>query len=76
MHCGSTRWARVVFWTRLNLQAAIFAAFSLVTFCGLWRLPALVPDSVTADRKLILINRQRVTLPSTHPKLAGLALSL
>jgi len=36
-----------VFWTRLNLQAAIFATFALVTFLtvyGMYR--ALVPDSI------------------------------
>ncbi|MGD0501732.1 MAG: UPF0182 family protein [Steroidobacteraceae bacterium] len=68
-----------VFWTRLNLQAAIFAAFSLVTFLAVYGVfRALVPDSVSRlIGSSILINRQRVTLPiDAIQKLAGLALSL
>jgi uncharacterized membrane protein (UPF0182 family) len=68
-----------VFWTRLDLQAAIFAFFALVTFLavfGVFR--ALVPDALgPLIRNSILINRQRLTLPvDAIQKLIGVALSL
>ena len=68
-----------VFWTRLDLQAAIFATFALITFLAVYGVfRALVPDLVSPRiATSILINRQRVTLPiEAVQKLAGVALSL
>ena len=68
-----------VFWTRLGLQAATFAAFALVTFLvvyGAFR--ALKPDRlVELIGATILINRRPVTLP-VEPvlKLIGLGVSV
>jgi uncharacterized membrane protein (UPF0182 family) len=68
-----------VFWTRLSLQAATFAAFALVTFLvvyGAFR--ALKPDRlVELIGATILINRRPVTLP-VEPvlKLIGLGVSV
>ena len=68
-----------VFWTRLSLQAATFAAFALVTFLvvyGAFR--ALKPDRlVELIGATILINRRPVTLP-VEPvlKLIGIGLSV
>jgi len=68
-----------VFWTRLSLQAATFAAFALVTFLvvyGVFR--ALKPDRlVELIGATILINRRPVTLP-VEPvlKLIGLGVSV
>ena len=66
-----------VFWTRLNLQAAIFGAFALITFLtvnGVFL--AIKParfDEIIGGR--ILINRQWVQLP-IEPILKLLALGL
>ena len=68
-----------VFWTRLNLQAATFGAFALVTFLVVYgAFLALKPPRL--DELIggtILISRQRVTLP-VEPviKLIALGLSL
>jgi hypothetical protein len=68
-----------VFWTRLSLQAATFAAFALVTFLvvyGVFR--ALKPDRlVELIGATILVNRRPVTLP-VEPvlKLIGIGLSV
>ena len=68
-----------VFWTRLNLQAATFCAFALVTFMVLYGVflavkPARLDELIGGT---LLINRQRVTLP-VEPvvKLIALGLSL
>jgi uncharacterized membrane protein (UPF0182 family) len=68
-----------VFWTRLELKAATFGAFALVTFLvvyGVFR--ALKPDRLDALMgATILVNRRPVTLP-VEPvlKLIGLGLSV
>jgi uncharacterized membrane protein (UPF0182 family) len=68
-----------VFWTRLSLQAATFAAFALVTFLvvyGVFRV--LKPDRLAElIGATILINRRPVTLP-VEPvlKLIGIGLSV
>jgi uncharacterized membrane protein (UPF0182 family) len=54
-----------VFWTRLNLQAATFGAFALITFVVLYTVflalkPARLNEFIGGT---ILINRQRVKLP-------------
>jgi hypothetical protein len=54
-----------VFWTRLNLAAATFGAFSLITFLALYGVflalkPARLDEMIGGT---ILINRQRVKLP-------------
>jgi uncharacterized membrane protein (UPF0182 family) len=68
-----------VFWTRLNLQAATFGAFALITFMVLYGVflavkPARLDELMGGT---LLINRQRVTLP-VEPvvKLIALGLSL
>jgi uncharacterized protein len=68
-----------VFWTRLNLQAATFGAFALVTFLALYGVflalkPAQLDELIGGT---ILINRQRVKLP-VEPivKLIAVGLSL
>jgi len=68
-----------VFWTRLDLQFAVFAAFAVATFLALYgayrvlapvRLGELIEGT-------ILINRQRVTLPlGPLLNLAALAIAL
>jgi uncharacterized membrane protein (UPF0182 family) len=68
-----------VFWTRLDLQSATFAAFALVTFIvvyGVFRLQKPAPQGELIGAT-ILINRRPVTLP-VEPvlKLIGLGLSL
>ena len=68
-----------VFWTRLDLQAAIFVVFALVTFLAVYGVfRALVPEALgPLIRNSILINRQRLTLPiDAIQKLIGVALSL
>src|ERR1700720_2722236 len=68
-----------VFWTRLELQAAAFGAFALVTFLvvyGVFR--ALNPNPLgQLVGATILVNRRPVTLP-VEPvlKLIGLGLSV
>jgi len=66
-----------VFWTRLNLQAGIFAAFSLATFVAIYgAFLALKParfGELIGDR--ILINRQSYQLP-IDPILKLIALGL
>ena len=54
-----------VFWTKLNLQAAIFAGFALVTFLALYGVflalkPARLDDLINGR---ILVNQQWVRLP-------------
>ena len=54
-----------VFWTRLNLEAATFGAFALITFLVLYGAflalkPARLDELIGGT---ILINRQRVKLP-------------
>jgi uncharacterized membrane protein (UPF0182 family) len=68
-----------VFWTRLELQAATFAAFALVTFLlvyGVFR--ALKPDRLDALMgTTVLVNRRPVTLPIEPVlKLIGIGASL
>ena len=68
-----------VFWTRLDLQAAIFLVFALVTFFAVYGVfRALVPEALgPLIRNSILINRQRLALPiDAIQKLIGVALSL
>jgi len=43
MRCGSTRWASVGVLDALDLQAAIFATFALITFCVYGVFSALYP---------------------------------
>src|SRR5260370_16079751 len=68
-----------VFWTRLELRAATFGAFALLTFLvvyGVFR--ALKPDRLGALMgATILVNRRQVTLP-VEPvlKRIGIGLSL
>src|SRR5258707_911605 len=68
-----------VFWTRLDLRAAVFGAFALLTFLvvyGVFR--ALKPDRLGALMgSTILVNLRPVTLP-VEPvlKLIGVGLSL
>jgi uncharacterized protein len=68
-----------VFWTRLNLQAATFGAFALITFMVLYGVflavkPARLDELIGGT---LLINRQRVTLPvEAVVKLIALGLSL
>ncbi len=68
-----------VFWTRLELRAATFGAFTLLTFLfvyGVFR--ALKPDRLGALMgATLLINRRPVTLP-VEPvlKLVGIGLSI
>ena len=68
-----------VFWTRLSLQAATFAAFALVTFLVIYgAFRALKPDRLgELIGATILINRRPVTLP-VEPvlKLIGLGVSV
>src|SRR5580692_4209761 len=54
-----------VFWTRLNLQAATFASFSLLTFLVVYVVfRALKPDRLDAlTGATILVNRRPVALP-------------
>ena len=66
-----------VFWTRLNLEAATFGAFALITFLALYGVflalkPARLDELVGGT---ILINRQRVKLP-VEPVLNLTALGL
>jgi uncharacterized protein len=68
-----------VFWTRLDLQAATFGAFALITFMVLYGV-FLAVKPARLDELLggtLLINRQRVTLP-VEPvvKLIAVGLSL
>ena len=56
---------RSVFWTRLNLEAATFGAFALITFLALYGVflalkPARLDELIGGT---IFINRQRVKLP-------------
>jgi uncharacterized membrane protein (UPF0182 family) len=66
-----------VFWTRINLQALIFAAFSIVTFAAIYgSFLALKParfDQLIGGR--ILVNQQWVQLP-VEPVLKLVALGL
>jgi uncharacterized protein len=68
-----------VFWARLNLQAATFCAFALMTFLVLYGVfltlkPARLDDLIGGT---IFINRQRVRLPvEAVTKLMALGLSL
>src|ERR1700722_13247643 len=68
-----------VFWTRLELRAATFGAFALLTFLfvyGVFR--SLKPDRLGALMgATVLINRRPVTLP-VEPvvKMIGIGLSL
>jgi uncharacterized membrane protein (UPF0182 family) len=66
-----------VFWTRLNLQAAIFGVFALSTFLALYGVFwALKPARLSElSGGTILINRQRVKLP-IEPVLNLIALGL
>ena len=68
-----------VFWTRLELQAATFGAFALLTFLAVYGVfRALKPDRLGALMgATVLINRRPVTLP-VEPvlKLIGIGLSL
>ena len=68
-----------VFWTRLNLQAATFGAFALITFMVLYGVflavkPARLDELIGGT---LFVNRQRVTLP-VEPvvKLIAFGLSL
>jgi len=68
-----------VFWTRLSLQAATFAAFALVTFLVIYgAFRALKPDRLgELIGATILINRRPVTLPvGPVLKLIGLGVSV
>jgi uncharacterized membrane protein (UPF0182 family) len=68
-----------VFWTRLSLQAAAFAAFALLTFLAVYGVfRALESDSLSQlVESSILINRRPVALPVKFiQKLIGLGLSL
>ncbi len=68
-----------VFWTRLNLQAAIFSAFALMTFLAVYGAfralkPARLEELIGGT---IFINRRRVKLPvESVLKLTSLGLSL
>jgi uncharacterized membrane protein (UPF0182 family) len=68
-----------VFWTRLNLQAGIFAAFALISFIAIYGAfltlkPARFSDLIDGR---ILINRQWVQLPvDPIVKLIGLGLAI
>jgi len=72
---------RSVFWTRLNLEAATFGAFALITFLALYGAflalkPARLDELIGGT---ILINRQRVKLrvePVLNPTALGLALAI
>src|SRR5450755_1518443 len=66
-----------VFWTRLNLEAATFGAFALITFLALYGVflalrPARLDELIDGT---IFINRQRVKLP-VEPVLNLTALGL
>jgi uncharacterized membrane protein (UPF0182 family) len=66
-----------VFWTRLNLEAATFGAFALITFLALYGVflalkPAQLDELIGGT---IFINRQRVKLP-VEPVLNVTALGL
>jgi uncharacterized protein len=68
-----------VFWTRINLQAATFGGFALITFLviygAFWALKPARLDTLIGGT--ILINRQRVSLPAEPiVKLIALGLSL
>ncbi len=68
-----------VFWTRLDLQAAIFATFALLTLLAVYGVfRGLVPDSLgQLIQHSISINRQRVMIPvDAVRKLIGVGLSL
>ena len=66
MRCGLIPWAyAVAFWTRLNLQAGIFAAFALASFLAIHGAflslkPARFGELVGGR---ILINRQWLNYP-------------
>ncbi|HWX79850.1 MAG TPA: UPF0182 family protein [Steroidobacteraceae bacterium] len=67
-----------VFWTRLNLQAATFASFSLLTFLVVYVVfRALKPDRLDAlTGATILVNRRPVALPvARFLNLIGVGLS-
>src|ERR1700720_290734 len=68
-----------VFWTRLEMRAATFGAFALLTFLAVYGVfRALKPDRLGALMgATVLINRRPVTLP-VEPvlKLIGLGLSV
>src|SRR5258707_11448188 len=68
-----------VFWTRLELRAATFGAFAVLTFLAVYGVfRALKPDRLGALMgATVLINRRPVTLP-VEPvlKLIGLGLSI